>query len=242
MAERAFGFISTAMTRDDRLGHSFRDGKLLFPGLASDFAAMSRAALALFEVTQKRDYLDSAISWQEALERWHAEVGKGYFLTATDAEGLVIRPHATTDDATPNHNGVIGQNLVRLAALTGERRYRDRADELLGATLPNAAANVFGHLSILNALDMRLGLAAVVIAGEGPEADKLFAAALALPFAIRSVSRARDAASLPSDHPAQAKIAATSGAAAFVCRGETCSLPVMDAEAMKELVLATPAA
>jgi uncharacterized protein YyaL (SSP411 family) len=242
MAERAFGFISTAMTRDDRLGHSFRDGKLLFPGLASDFAAMSRAALALFEVTQKRDYLDSAISWQEALERWHAEVGKGYFLTATDAEGLVIRPHATTDDATPNHNGVIGQNLVRLAALTGERRYRDRADELLGATLPNAAANVFGHLSILNALDMRLGLAAVVIAGEGPEADKLFAAALALPFAIRSVSRARDAASLPSDHPAQAKIAATSGAAAFVCRGETCSLPVTDAQAMKELVLATPAA
>lgn len=238
MAERAFGFISTTMTRGDRLGHSFRDGKLLYPGLASDFAAMSRAALALFEATQNRDYLDKAIAWQGALERFHADIGKGsYFLTAADAEGLVIRPHATTDDATPNHNGVIGQNLVRLAALTGERRYRNRADELLGAILSNAATNVFGHLSILNAFDMRLNFAEIVIAGEGEGADELFAAALALPAAIRSVLRARDAASLPATHPAQAKIAATKGAAAFVCRGETCSLPVTDVEAMRKLVL-----
>ena len=237
MAERAFGFISQAMTRSDRLGHSWRDEKLLYPGLASDFAAMIRAALALFEVTQNRKYLETAISWQEALELWHAEIGEGlYFLTAADAEGLVIRPHALTDDATPNHNGVIGQNLVRLAALTGDRRYRDRADDLLAATLPSAAANIFGHLSILNALDMRLGLTEIVIAGDGAEADKLFAAALALPSMIRSVLRARDASSLPSDHPAQAKIAATSAAAAFVCHGESCSLPVTDVEEMKTLV------
>jgi uncharacterized protein YyaL (SSP411 family) len=143
-----------------------------------------------------------------------------------------------TDDATPNHNGVIGQNLVRLAALTGDRRYRDRADDLLAATLPHAASNIFGHLSILNALDMRLGLTEIVIAGDGPEADKLFAAALTLPFAIRSVLRARDASLLSPDHPAQAKIAATSGAAAFVCHGESCSLPVTDVEEMKKLAFA----
>jgi uncharacterized protein YyaL (SSP411 family) len=242
MAERAFGFVSSAMTKAERLGHSYRDGKLLYPGLASDFAAMIRAALALFEVTQKQSYLDAAISWQNVLELWHAEAGEGiYFLTAADAEGLVIRPHALTDDATPNHNGVIGQNLVRLAALTGDRRYRDRADDLLAATLPQAASNIFGHLSILNALDMRLGLTEIVIAGDGPEADKLFAAALALPAAIRSVLRARDAESLPPDHPAQAKVAATSTAAAFVCHGESCSLPVTDVEEMKTLVFAVSA-
>ena len=39
------------MTRGDRLGHSWREGQLLFPGLASDFAAMIRAALALYEAT-----------------------------------------------------------------------------------------------------------------------------------------------------------------------------------------------
>ena len=48
-AERAFAFIARAMTRGDRLGHSWREEKLKFPGLASDFAAMIRAALALYE-------------------------------------------------------------------------------------------------------------------------------------------------------------------------------------------------
>src|SRR5262249_30629838 len=37
MARRAFDFIAREMTRGDRLGHSWRDGKLLFPGLSSDF-------------------------------------------------------------------------------------------------------------------------------------------------------------------------------------------------------------
>ena len=44
---RAFDFVASAMSRGDRLGHSWRQGKLKFPGLASDFAAMIRAALAL---------------------------------------------------------------------------------------------------------------------------------------------------------------------------------------------------
>ena len=39
MAARAFLFIDAKMAQGDRLGHSWRDGRLLFPGLASDYAA-----------------------------------------------------------------------------------------------------------------------------------------------------------------------------------------------------------
>ena len=52
IAARAFGFVARAMTKGDRLGHSWRGGQLKFPGLASDFAAMIRAALALYEATR----------------------------------------------------------------------------------------------------------------------------------------------------------------------------------------------
>src|SRR5262249_16489330 len=51
MAARAFLFVDTKMAHGDRLGHSWRAGKLLVPGLASDHAAMIRAALALHEAT-----------------------------------------------------------------------------------------------------------------------------------------------------------------------------------------------
>ena len=105
MAARAFAFIADDMTRGDRLGHSWRDGRLLFPGLSSDFAAMIKAALALYEATGERSYLLRASSWQRALDRHYAAGNGGYFLTADDAEGLVLRPDATTDDATPNPNG-----------------------------------------------------------------------------------------------------------------------------------------
>ena len=154
------------MTRGDRLGHSWRDGRLLFPGLASDFACMIRAALALYEATGERSYLDQALAWQAALDRHYANPDTGgYFLTADDAEGLVIRPAATTDDATPNPNGIAAQNLMRLAALAGDDAWREKADRLFEGVLALAGENLFGHASLLNAIDMRLRVAEIVVTG-----------------------------------------------------------------------------
>ena len=93
MAARAFMFIDARMTHGDRLGHSWREGRLLFPGLASDHAAMIRAALALHEATGEHAYLERALAWQATLDRHYANPANGgYFLTADDAEGLVVRP------------------------------------------------------------------------------------------------------------------------------------------------------
>jgi uncharacterized protein YyaL (SSP411 family) len=93
LAARAFDFIAREMTRGDRLGHSWRAGRLLFPGLASDFAAMIRAGLALFEASGERRYLDTTLAWQTAFERHYANAQNGgYYLTADDAQGLVVRP------------------------------------------------------------------------------------------------------------------------------------------------------
>jgi uncharacterized protein len=230
-AARAFDFVATAMTRGDRLGHSWRDGKLLFPGLASDFAAMIRAALALAETTGDAKYLTDALRWQAALEKHYADRAQGgYYLTADDAEGLIIRPHSTIDDAIPNHNGLIAQNLVRLSVLTGDTQWSAKADAMFDAILPRAKDNLFGHLSLLSALDMRINAAEIVVVGQGAAADALLGVARKLPHATRIVLHARDESALAQDHPARAKLASVTGAAAFVCRGQTCSLPVTTAE------------
>jgi uncharacterized protein YyaL (SSP411 family) len=235
MAARAFGFIAEQMTRDGRLGHSWRDGRLLLPGLASDYACMVRAALALHEATSERGYLDRALGWQAAFDRHYRNPDNGgYFITADDAEGLVVRPDSTSDDATPNPNAIHAQNLVRLAVLAGDEQWRAAADRVIEGILPHAAQSLFGHIALLNAIDLRLRLAEIVVTGV--EASGLFAAALALPFIDRVVLRVPTAAALPVAHPAQAKIAAVSEAAAFVCVGETCSLPVTQADAIARAV------
>ncbi|MGE0752908.1 MAG: thioredoxin domain-containing protein [Variibacter sp.] len=237
-AQRAFAFVATQMTRGDRLGHSWRDGRLLFPGLASDFAAMIRAALALNEATGEGAFLAHAIAWQTALDRHYANPDNGgYFLTADDAEGLVVRPHATNDDATPNANATAAENLVRLAVATGNDAWRARADRLFDGLLPTAAANAFGHAALLNALDLRLRAREIVVTGAGANADALTRAALAQPWLDRMVMRSPHADALPAGHPARDKLAAApAGAAAFVCAGETCSLPATTPEQLAALL------
>jgi uncharacterized protein len=238
MATRAFDFIAHAMTRGDRLGHSWREGKLNFPGLASDFAAMIRAALALSEATGQRAYLDQALTWQHALDRDYAETG-AYFLTAADAEGLVIRPAATADEATPNHNAVAAQNLIRLSVLAGDDAWRDKADRLIAAIAPLAVENLYMHMALLNAVDMRLRTAEVVVTGQGAQADALLAAARRHAPLHRIVLHAAAAVNLPPTHPARTKIAAENQPQAFVCVGETCSLPVTDPAGLNAALDAT---
>ena len=225
MAVRAFDFIAGSMIQGDRLGHSWRAGKLLFPGLASDFAAMIRAALALHEATGDRAYLERALAWQRAFDAHYADPDTGgYYLSADDASDLLLRPHSTLDDATPNPNAVAAQNLLRLAVLAGDDAWRAQADRLIEGILSTAERNLFGHVALLNALDLRLRGAEIVLTG--PQADRFAQAALKLPFLDRIVLRAASAAELPPTHPAQEKLKAAQGSAAFVCVGERCSLPV----------------
>jgi len=228
MARRAFDFIARTMTKGDRLGHSWREGKLLFPGLASDFATMIRAALSLYEATGERGYLEQALAWQNSFDKHYADAETGaYYLSSDDADDLVLRPHSTQDDATPNPNSVAAQNLARLAVLSGDDKWRTRADRLIETILSRAERNLFGHVALLNALDLRLRAAEIVLTG--PDAARLAKAALKLPYLDRIVLRASDAGDLPSSHPAQEKLKAAPGSAAFVCVGERCSLPLTDA-------------
>ncbi len=236
--EKAFAFIAANMTKGDRLGHSWREGRLLFPGLSSDFAAMIRAAIALRQATGKQAYLDLARRWSAALEKHHVDSEThGYFLTADDAEGLIVRPSLTRDDALPNPNGLQAQNLIRLALLTGDDGYRERADKLLEGLLPLAAESLFNHMTLLSALDLRLRHLEIVVAGK--HAEELAQAALELSFLDRTLLRVTSADALPPSHPARAKLdSLKSESAAFVCQNERCSLPVTEPSQLAAAVAA----
>ena len=237
MAARAFLFIDAKMAHGDRLGHSWRAGKLLVPGLASDHAAMIRAALALHEATGEQAYLERALAWQATLDRHYANPENGgYFLTADDAVGLVVRPNSTSDDATPNPNALAAQNLIRLALFTGQHAWRDKADRLFEGMAASAGENLYAHLALLNALDLRLRGAEIVVAGEDERANELLAAARKLAFFDRVVLRASPA--LAPEHPAHDKVDVAAQSAAFICVGETCSLPVREPDAIAEAVRA----
>jgi uncharacterized protein YyaL (SSP411 family) len=229
LAAQAFRFIAESVSRDGRLGHAARNGQMVFPGFSSDLAAMAKAAIALHQATQDPTWLDRAIGFLDQLEAHHGDGEDGYFFTADDAETLILRKAERIDDAAPNPHGLAVDSLVRLWALTGDDRYRDRADAVLEAASPFINRNVFGTASLLSGLDLRLTVRTVVIL-TSPDDDgaRLRHAVLdhwrpTFVLDVRPGDRA-----LPASHPAHGKTAAGGRATAYVCREGSCSLPVTE--------------
>jgi len=80
-------------------------------------------------------WLEKAIKVQEEFDEflWSVELG-GYYNTASDSsDDLLVRERSYMDHATPSANGVAIANLVRLALLTEDLQYLDRAEQALQA-------------------------------------------------------------------------------------------------------------
>jgi uncharacterized protein YyaL (SSP411 family) len=141
---------------------------------------------------------------------------------------LIVRPDSTIDEATPNPNGVAAQNLIRLAILSGDETWHQRADILFDRLLPTAAQNMYLHASLANALDLRLR--AVEVTAVGPQAHQFAAVALQLPFIERVVVRAARPQDLPSAHAGRSLSLSDGQTVALVCAGQKCSLPITSPE------------
>ena len=243
LAARAYDFVVEKCEFFDtegrrRLAHAWRADVLVSPGLALDHAAMIGAALALHEArnwrataSSRRDYLADALAWTQSLEAYHRDPETGLLrMAAQDAQDLILRLSPTADDAIPNAHSVYLSALIRLAAQTSDDQWRVRADAVLAALTPAMEANFFGHLACLNALDSRLRAKTIVTIG--PERRKLLEVALRLPYFDRIVVDADGSRSPSSVEAAQWEAAKNKDAAAFVCAGETCSLPIWDEQGL----------
>ena len=237
-AERAFDFVRSRMIAGGRLLHSYREGQAKAPASAADYANMIKAALALAGVTGKTAYADEARSWAEILDRHYwAEGSGGYYFSADDTGDLIVRTLNAMDEAVPNANGTMVSNLMKLYLLTGEERYRERAELILKAFTRDAAGNVFAHSGLLaSVLDALAPAHVVIVLPPGAEArdQKRALAEISLPGAL--VQFIGEGVELPSGSPAHGKRAISGKPTAYVCIGPQCSPPVTDAAALVETV------
>jgi uncharacterized protein YyaL (SSP411 family) len=156
LAQRAFDFVVTRMTVDDRLLHSFRAGRAKAPATASDYANMIWGALRLHEATAEPRYFEQAMNWTDLLDRhyWIADFG-GYATSADDTSDVIVRLRPGSDDAVPNANAIMIPNLMTLANLSGEARYGEHASAILAAFSSELNRNVIAHTGLLaGAIDL----------------------------------------------------------------------------------------
>ncbi len=231
-AADAFAFVAADMTENGRLRHSFRDGRLKHPATLDDYANNAKAALALFAATSEPGYLAQAERWVAILDRHYWDgAGGGYFFTADDTADLIHRTKHAQDNAVPPGNATMVGALTRLYLLTGKDAYRERAEALVAAFAGELERNFFPLASLLSQNELMQGALQVVLVGDPASPDL---AALRQVLADRSLpnlvlQQIRPGATLPPGHPAAGKAAVDGKATAFVCRGQTCSLPITDA-------------
>ncbi|TJV03341.1 MAG: thioredoxin domain-containing protein [Mesorhizobium sp.] len=171
-AAKAFGHISAA-SRDNRLPHSMLGARKLFPALSSDYAAMTNAAISLFEASGDWTYIDQAGRFVEQLDLWHADAsGTGYYLTASDSTDVPIRIRGDVDEAISSATSQIIEALVRLASVTGDLDLQERAWTIAEHAAGRAEHQAYGQAGIVNACALALEPLKLVIV-DAPEDPKL---------------------------------------------------------------------
>jgi uncharacterized protein YyaL (SSP411 family) len=235
-AEMAFDFILAHMSAaDGRVRHAWRLGRVTASGLLDDQGAMARAALALLEATGNTQRLEQAIRIVNAASAFcDGKQADAFYTTAADADDVPLaRPRTADDNATPAGNGLMAEVFARLYHLTGDARWRRSAEGVIHAF--SGAEEALSTMStLLAAADFLEEGATVVIAGapDHPLTQALTRTALAAPDPAVVVLRAPEPTTLPSQHPAYGKRAGPSGAAAYLCRRDTCGLPIDDVAAL----------
>ncbi|HEX6867574.1 MAG TPA: thioredoxin domain-containing protein [Candidatus Limnocylindrales bacterium] len=242
-AERAAAAITAGLLADDgSLARSWKDGRAVGQGVLEDYAHLADGLLALYETSFDEESFEKARRMMDRVLEHFADPAGGFFDTADDHERLVTRPKDVQDNAVPSGNAMAARVLLRLAAWTGEARYRDAAERALRVVVPFVERYATGFAQWLSAMDFALA-PAVEVAIVGEPGDPAVGSLLA---EVRHGFRPNQVVSVAADPAASTvpllddRVAIGGVATAYVCRGFVCRLPVTDATALRAQLEAGP--
>lgn len=121
-------FLLHELRRDGRLLRSWRAGSAALPAYLDDYAFLADALLDLHQATGEDWWHETAIELAEIMLEDFEDENGGFYFTADGAEDLLLRNMDPYDHALPSGNGVAARLMLRLAELTGESRWRARAE------------------------------------------------------------------------------------------------------------------
>jgi hypothetical protein len=218
-----------------RLRRSWKDGRASGPGVLEDYAALAVGLLALYEASFDERWFAAARSLLEVVLGHFADPDGGFYDTADDHERLVARPKDVQDNATPSGNALATLGLLRVAAYTGDSRYRIAAERAISRVTPFAVRYPTAFAMWLQAVDLAWAdVVEIAIVGEpeGPAWRALLAVAHAYdPHRVVAAAPPGVTTRIPllEDRPAQG-----GQPTAYVCRQFACRAPVTDPEALAE--------
>jgi len=240
-AKKAFDFFLKEMFKSGKILHRYRDGGADIPGNIDDYAFISLGALELYEATLKDKYLQIALDLMDyALQEfWDGDHG-GFFFTSNDSEKLIARMKESYDGAVPSGNSVAMMCLLRLARMTGNTLYEDKAVEVSKAFSSGASRQPSAHTMLLCAVNFAIDSQEIVIVGKRDAKDtQALLAEVRKGYAPNRVVLLRDPTdkSIAKMAPFTKDFLMVDGkASAYVCKNFQCERPVTDPAELRKLL------
>jgi len=232
-ALRAARFILTHLKSPaGRLLRRYRDGEARFPAYLVDHAQLAVACLDLYEATADAAWFAEARALMDAVNALFRNEDGPYFDTGSDAEQLLARNMEGYDGVEPSGNSAAAQAFLRLHAYGAGESYLADALRIFGGFRQHLLKAGVSFPAMLNALDFHLAPPReVAIVGDPDAADtQALLDELRTNFHPRTVVAfappervADDAARIPL---LESRQAVGGRPTAYVCRGQTCRLPV----------------
>jgi hypothetical protein len=132
-----------------RLLRSYNDGQAKIGAYLEDYAFLLEALIALFEANCEERWLTEATTLaDELIERFSDPEHGGFFSTAADGEQLIARRKELEDSPIPAGGSSAALGLLRLAQLTGEKRYARHSASAIALlqTIAPKHPSAFGHM------------------------------------------------------------------------------------------------
>ena len=232
LAARAADYVLGDWASSQRLAHSITGGRREGDAFLDDYAFVEAGLLDLFEAGDGARRLAQAIELDAAVERDFEDPAGGWFLTPADRSGLLVRERVLADSVVPSGASVAAMNLLRLAELTGNDSYRQRAERALSRLSPLITARPLSFGDALLAVDFAADTPKeIVLVSKGdPGSLEPFLARLGSTFVPNRIV-VRVTAAAPSALPiAERKTAIGGRPTAYVCENHVCEIPTHDPE------------
>jgi uncharacterized protein len=211
---------------------TYKDGRAHLNAYLEDHAFLLEALLTLYEATFEVRWFNEARTLAEVtIERFGDPGRGGFYSTSADHEELIARRKEVGDHPIPSGNSSAALGMLRLAALTGERRYAEAAQSVFALFGKPAVEHPDAFAHMLRALDFHLSPTREV-ALVGDDLGELAAVVRMKPRPHLVLAGGPEGTAEP---PLLKDRTAVDGRpAAYICQNFTCRLPVTSADDLRQ--------
>jgi uncharacterized protein YyaL (SSP411 family) len=238
-AQNSANFVLRKLrTKGGHLLKRHRSGKSSLDAHLDDYAFMIWGLLELYEANFNPENLSAAIELANIMveDFWNDDAG-GFYLGSDNTEELIVRAITAYDGAIPSGNSVAVIVLNRLARITSNMDWLDKAEKTIRTFQQDVLRMPTGHTNMLTGFMFSLDAKEVVVVGDHTKVTKSFLQSISQSYNPNRVVLFKKGENLSAIAPwTDSQTMLDEKPTAYVCKDFACNQPTHNLElALKQL-------